>query len=117
MSWRESEWGSTYNGVCCRIMGQRLMSTICWRRFGDLQKVRRGRFDEKVMGRWIRGKDVEAFSKDPFESVEARIISSGEGKVMSVTGEVGGGVGVMEELGIAVSGSRGQDSHGRQSPW
>ena len=29
---------------------------------------------------------MEAFSKDPFESVEARIISSGEGKVMDVTG-------------------------------
>ena len=36
----------------------------------------RGRFDEEVLGGWIRGEDVEAFSKDPFESVEARIISS-----------------------------------------
>ena len=27
---------------------------------------------------------MEAFSEDPFESVEARIISSGEGKVMGV---------------------------------
>ena len=34
----------------------------------------RGRFDEEVMGGWIRGEDVEAFCKDPFESVEARII-------------------------------------------
>ena len=29
----------------------------------------RGRFDEKVLGGWIRGEDVEAFSKDTFESV------------------------------------------------
>ena len=33
---------------------------------------------------------MEAFSKDPFESVEARIISTGEGKVMGVTGVMGG---------------------------
>ena len=31
----------------------------------------RGRFDKDVLGGWIRGEDVEAFSKDPFESVEA----------------------------------------------
>ena len=31
---------------------------------------------------------MKAFSKDPFESVEAQIISSGEGKMMGVTGEV-----------------------------
>ena len=73
----------------------------------------RGRFDEEVLGVWIRREDVEAFSKDPFESVEARIIS-GEGKVMGVTGGAGGGDG---ELRIAVSGSGGQDSHGRQRPW
>ena len=36
---------------------------------------------------------MEAFSKDPFEAVVSRIISSGEGKVKGVTG---GGVGVME---------------------
>ena len=34
------------------------------------------RFDEEVLGGWIRGEDVEAFSKDPFELVEAQIISS-----------------------------------------
>ena len=39
---------------------------------------------------------MEAFSKDPFESVEAQIVGSGEGKVMGVTGGAGGGVGVME---------------------
>ena len=44
----------------------------------------RGRFDDEVLGGWIRGEDVEAFSKDPVESVEARIISSCEGKVMGV---------------------------------
>ena len=42
---------------------------------------------------------MEAFSKDPFESVEARIISSGEGKVMGVVGGAGGSVGVMESSG------------------
>ena len=39
---------------------------------------------------------MEAFSKDPFETVESWIISSGEGKVMGVTGGVWGGVGVLE---------------------
>ena len=29
----------------------------------------RGRLDEEVVGGWIRGEDVEAFSKDPFKSV------------------------------------------------
>ena len=29
----------------------------------------RGGFGEEVLGGWIRGKDVEAFSKDPFETV------------------------------------------------
>ena len=49
----------------------------------------RGRSDEEVLGGWIRGKDVEDISEDPFESVEARIISSGdEVKVMGVTGGV-----------------------------
>ena len=42
---------------------------------------------------------MEAFSKDPFEVVESRIISSGEGKVMGVTGGAGVGVGVMESSG------------------
>ena len=42
---------------------------------------------------------METFSKDLFESVEARIISSSEGKVMGVTGGAGGGVGVMESSG------------------
>ena len=49
-----------------------------------------------LMRSWMDGseeEDVEAFSKDPFESVEARIISSGEGKVMGVME----GVGVMLE--------------------
>ena len=29
----------------------------------------RGGFGEEVLGGWIRGEDVEAFSKDPFETV------------------------------------------------
>ena len=29
-----------------------------------------------VLGGWIRGEEVEAFSKDQFEVVEARIIGS-----------------------------------------
>ena len=81
---------------------------------GGFAESERGRFDEEVLGGWIRGEDVEAFSKDPFELVEARIISSGEGKVMGITGGAGGGDG---ELGIAVSESGGQDSHGRRSHW
>ena len=58
----------------------------------------RGGFGE-VLGGWIRGEDVEAFSKDPFESVEAWIISSGEGEVMGGTGGAGGGVGVIKSSG------------------
>ena len=45
---------------------RRLVSTVSWRRFAECA---RGRFDEEVLGGWIRGEDVEAFSKDPFESV------------------------------------------------
>ena len=59
----------------------------------------RGGFDEEVLGGWIRGEDVEAFSKDPFEAVESQIISSGKGKVMGVTGGAGDGVRVMESSG------------------
>ena len=68
----------------------------------------RGRLDEEVLDGWIQGKDVESFSKDPFESVETWTVS--EGKVMGVMGGAWGGDG---ELGIPVSGSGGQDSHGR----
>ena len=46
---------------------------------------------------------MEAFSKDLFESVEAWIISSGEGKVMSITGGAGGLYWSDGELGIPVS--------------
>ena len=62
---------------------------------------------------------MEAFSKDLFESVEAWITSSGEEKVMSIMGgRVGGGWCWSDrELGIAFSGSGGQDSHGKQRPW
>ena len=42
---------------------------------------------------------MEAFSRDPFESVEARIVSSGEGKLLVFTGGAGGGVGVIENSG------------------
>ena len=35
-------------------------------------------------------------------SVEARIISSGEGKMMGVMGEAGGGVGVMEKALVSL---------------
>ena len=61
---------------------------------------------------------MEAFSKDPFESVEARIISSGEGKVLGIMVGAGGeGCWSDKELGIVVSRSGGQDSHGRRRPW
>ena len=42
------------------------MSTISWQRFAKNDR----RFDEEVLGGWIRAEDVEAFSKDLFESVE-----------------------------------------------
>ena len=77
--------GRSYTGVCCRVRSQwgwRLMSTISWRRFRRFAESDRGVFDEEVLRGWIRGEDVEAFSKDPFETVESRIISSGKGKVM-----------------------------------
>ena len=44
----------------------------------------RGGFDKEVLGGWIQGEDVEAFSKDLFEAVESWIIGSGEGKMMGV---------------------------------
>ena len=34
-------------------------------------------FDEEVLDWWIRGEEVEAFSKDLFEAVESWIIGSG----------------------------------------
>ena len=55
---------------------------------------------------------MEPFSKNPFESVGARIISSCEGNMMGVMGGAGELYWSDGELGIAVSGSRGQDSHG-----
>ena len=67
-----------------RIMGQRLVSTISWWRFGGLRKVTEGGLMRRS---WVDGS--EELSKDPFESVEARMISSGEGKVMGVAGGVG----------------------------
>ena len=48
-----------------------------------------GEFVEEILGGWIQGEDMEAFSKDPFEAVEAWMISSGEGKVMGVMGGAG----------------------------
>ena len=45
------------------------MSTISWRRLGGLRKVTERGFGEEVLGGWIRGEDVEAFSEDPFETV------------------------------------------------
>ena len=62
------------------------------------------------MRSWVDGSEERMWkpsSMDPFESVEAQIIS-GERKVMGVMGRAGDG----DELGIAVSGSGGQDSHG-----
>ena len=64
---------------------RRLVSTISWQRLGGLWKVTEGGFAEEVLGGWTRGEDVEAFSEDPFEMVYARIIGSGEGKVLGFT--------------------------------
>ena len=61
------------------------------------------------MRSWVDGsEDVEAFSKDPFESMEAQIISSGKGKVMGVGDVTGGARGGGGELRIAVFGSGGR---------
>ena len=51
------------------LWGQRLVSTMSWRRLGGLRKVTKGGFGEEVLGGRIRGEDVEAFSEDPFETV------------------------------------------------
>ena len=75
------------------------------------------RFDKEVLGGRIQGEDVEAFSKGPFESAEARIISSGEGKSNGCHGRGRGLCWSDKELRIAVSGSGGQNSHGRRRPW
>ena len=107
MSWQEGEWSRSYSGVCCRVgsrwgwQGYRAEAGV----HNKLAEVwvsaesDSGRLDEEVLGGLIRGEDVEAFSKDLFESVDARIIGSGEGNVMGVTGGVGGGVGVMGSSG------------------
>ena len=72
-------------------MGQSPVSTINWRRLGVCGNLQREVLWQVLGGR-IRGEDVEPISKDPFESVEARIISSSEGKVLGVTGRAGRGV-------------------------
>ena len=57
---------------------------------------------------------MEIFPKDPFKTVEAQIISSGEGKVMGSWEGPGGGLSLGDrELGIAVFGSEGLATHGR----
>ena len=93
MSWQDLQRGLLQGqepvGVA-GLWGQWLVSTISWQRLGDMQKVPERGFDEEVLGGWIRGQDVETFSNDPIEAEEARIISSGEGKVMVVMGGVGG---------------------------
>ena len=48
---------------------RRLVSTLSWQRLGGLRKVTEGGFCEEVLGGWIRGEDVEAFSEEPFETV------------------------------------------------
>ena len=92
----------SYNGIYCRVgsqWGGRIMGVEAsvinkLAEVGGFAENDRGRFDEEVLGGWIQGEDVEAFSKDQFESVDALIISSGVGKVTGVTG----GVGVVSEM-------------------
>ena len=103
MSWQEGEWGSltpwsvagSRAGGGGRIMGAEAGVHNKLAEVWGFAESNRGRFDEEVLGGWIRGEDVETFSKDPFESVEAQIIISGEGEVMGVKGGAVGGVGVM----------------------
>ena len=101
MSWPGGQWGRSYTraGGGGRIMGAEAGVHNKLAEVWGFAESDRGTYDEEVLGGWIRGEDVEAFSKDPFESVEARIISSGEGKVMGITGGTGGGVGVIESSG------------------
>ena len=62
MSWREGEWGRSYNGNCCsvrsrwggRIMGRRLVFTISWQRFGGLRKVTEGGLMKRS---WVDGSE------------------------------------------------------------
>ena len=54
--------------------GWRLVSTMSWKRLGDLQKVTEDDLLEEV-----QGEDVRNFHKDQFKTVEAQIMS-GEGK-------------------------------------
>ena len=91
-----------------RIMGQRLVSTISWR-FGGLWKVTEGGLMRRS---WVDVSEERMWkpSLRIRESVEAQTISSGEGNVIGVLGGVEGSDG---ELGIAVFGSGGQDSHRR----
>ena len=65
----ESVAESGAGGGVAGLWVRRLVSTISWRRFGGLRKVTEAGFGEEVLGRWIRGEDVEAFSKDPYELV------------------------------------------------
>ena len=76
----DAESGASGGG---RIMGVEASVHNKLAEVWTLAESGRGRFDE-VLGGWIRGKDVEASSKDLFESIEARIIS-GEGNVIGVT--------------------------------
>ena len=83
MNWQEGEWDRSYTWVCCAGSGAggggRIVEAGVHNKLAEVwgfAESDRGRFDEEVLGGWIRGEDVEAFSKDPFESVEARIISS-----------------------------------------
>ena len=101
------EWGSLTRSIAGlgatgdgRIMGEEASAHNKLAEVGEFAEIDRGRFDEEVLGGWIRGEDVEAFSKEPFELVvEVWIISSGEGKVMGISGGAQSGVGVMKSSG------------------
>ena len=59
---------------------------------GGFRKVTKGGggFGKEVLGRGIRGEDMETFPKDPFETVKARIVrGNNEREVMCVLGGQG----------------------------
>ena len=56
---------------------------------GGFLECDRGGFGKQVLGSRIRGEYRETFSKDPFETVKARIVSGDERQVVGVLGRGG----------------------------
>ena len=48
-------------------------------RLGGFSEGDRWGLSKKVLGRWIRGEDMETFPEDPFETVKTRIVGGDQG--------------------------------------